>query len=306
MKRSITYYILIFIIKLKGIKKTFSTNPVDYKKLRNDDVLIPRSAYLQKNRRMKTFTELKTTVSEIKPGEESNKLLIFIHGGAFVSGPVQHHWDAVEKIVKQTPYTIWMCNYPKAPEYKISEISENIDRIYDKALEKFNSKDITIMGDSVGGTLTIALVQRLIQKNVVLPYRLILISPVVDATLSNPEIEKIDRADVMLSKKGVSSAKEMCVGDNDLNDTSISPINGKFEGFPRTLLFIAENDITCPDQQLLIKELEKSNVAHEVVFGKGMPHIWPLLPVMKEARSSFKIIIDLLKQQYFADANTLR
>lgn len=286
----------MLIIKLKGIKKAFSANPVDYNKLRNDDVFIPRNAFLKKHMRMQTFVERKTTVSEITPKEASARLLIFIHGGAFVSGPSQHHWDAVKKIVKQTRYTIWMCNYPKAPESKISEISENIDRIYSKALEKFNSTHITILGDSVGGTLSIALVQRLIQNNAALPCRIILISPVMDATLSNPEIENIEKADVMLAKKGVLSAKKMCAGDRGLDDNLISPINGTFEGFPETLLFIAENDITRPDQQLLIEKLEKANVVYQEIFGEGMPHIWPLLPVMKEAKSSFEAIISTLKK----------
>ncbi|MBE8712203.1 alpha/beta hydrolase [Sphingobacterium hungaricum] len=296
MKKSITYYLLVFVIKIKGIKKILSGDPVDYRKLRKDDVFNPRNSYLRKNTHSRTFTVLETTISEISSKEKSSKLLIFIHGGAFVSGPVQHHWDAVEKIVKQTAYTVWMCNYPKAPEHTISQLSENIDHVYGKALEKFNPEDITIVGDSVGGTLAIALVQRLIQKNMILPHRLIVISPVVDATLSNPKIEEIEPLDIMLSKKGVLSAKEMCAGESSLNDASISPINGSFEGFPKTLLFIAENDITYPDQQRLVKKLEKSNIDHQVILGYEMPHIWPLLPVMKEAKSSFNIIIDLLKQ----------
>lgn len=296
MKRSIAYYITILVIKVKGLKKTFSKNPVDYKKLRTDDVPISKNSYFRKNSYMRTFTELQTTISEVKPKDESNKLLIFIHGGAFVSGPSQHHWDAVEKISKQTPYTIWLCDYPKAPEHKISQISANIDHIYSKALENFNPDKITIIGDSVGGTLAIALTQRLIQKNSMLPYRLILISPVMDATLSNPEIDEIDRLDPMLSKKGVLSAKQMCAENNNLNDVSISPINGNFEQFPKTLLFLAEYDITYPDQRLLEKKLEESNVAYDTIVGEGMPHIWPLLPIMKEAKSAFKIIVNVLNQ----------
>lgn len=297
MKKSITYYITLLAIKVKGLKRTFSQSPVDYKKLRQEDVHAPGNTYLRKSHRINTFTERDTTLTEIKPIKESTALLLLIHGGAFVSGPAQHHWDAVKKIAEHTRHTVWLCNYPKAPEHNISLISENIDQVYRKALQQFDSKEITVLGDSVGGTLAIALTQRLIQKEITLPHQLILISPVVDATLSNPEINAVDKLDPMLSKKGVLSAKEMCAEHNDLHDVSISPINGTFERFPKTLLFLAQHDITYPDQQLLVKKLERSHIDHEIVYGEGMPHIWPLLPIMKEAKIAFNRILDVLNER---------
>ncbi len=297
MKVSFTHYILLLAIKFKGLKKIFSEYPINYKKLRNENVYMPKNRFLNKKGRMSTFTLLNSTITEIKGINQPNKLLIFIHGGAFISGPAQHHWNAVEKIVKQTPYTIWLVNYPKAPEYKISTISQNIDEIYDYALERFKSNDISIMGDSVGGTLTIALIQRLLKIDKALPHSLVLISPVMDATLSNPEITEIDKLDPMLSIKGVLSAKEMCAENNNLQDVSISPINGEFENFPKTLLFTAQHDITYPDQKRLVEKFNNANVPYHIVVGERMPHIWPLLPVMKEAKLSFNSIVNhLLKQ----------
>jgi hypothetical protein len=39
--KSPTYYLLTSVIKLKGIKKTFSEDPINYLKLRKDDILFP-------------------------------------------------------------------------------------------------------------------------------------------------------------------------------------------------------------------------------------------------------------------------
>ena len=57
-----------------------------------------------------------------------------------------------------------MCDYPKAPENQITKISENIDTIYSCALKNHQANHISFIGDSVGGTLTTALIQRLIMK----------------------------------------------------------------------------------------------------------------------------------------------
>ncbi|WP_299762673.1 alpha/beta hydrolase [uncultured Dokdonia sp.] len=295
MKLSLTYYITLFVIKLKGLKKAFSQDPIDYKKIRKEDVHQVKGSFFKKHQ-TRTFTILNTSITEITSDKTSGKLVLFIHGGAFISGPAKHHWDTIRTIVKQTNHTIWMCDYPKAPENTISLISQNIDEVYNTALKTYNANQISCIGDSVGGTLITALVQRLVQKEMELPSKIILVSPVMDATLSNPEIEKVDLLDPMLSKKGVLSAKQMCAENNDLENSMISPLYGNFEHFPHTILYVATHDITYPDQKLAIEKLIKANVSIDVIEGKKMPHIWPFLPVMKEAGQALNEIINRLNE----------
>jgi acetyl esterase/lipase len=223
MKPSFSYKITIAILKLMGIKKTFSQDPINFKKVRKQDVHVPKGAYFKKN--AKSFQIAISTVTEINSDSPAKKLVLFIHGGAFISGPVQHHWASARSIVESNQSTVWMCDYPKAPENNIVEISKNLDEIYEVALERFSDYEITLIGDSVGGTLITALTQRLVQQKDKLPKRIVLISPVMDASMSNPEIKKIDQLDPMLSKNGVLSAKKMCAQDMDLSNPMISPLN---------------------------------------------------------------------------------
>jgi acetyl esterase/lipase len=150
------------------------------------------------------------------------------------------------------------------------------------------------MGDSAGGTLTIALTQRLIKTNESLPFKLILISPVLDASIKNQEIDVLDKKDVMLSKIGVLSAMNMC--SESLNDERISPLNGEFKFFPKTYLYIAENDITFPDQIIFASKLNEEKIDNVIQIGKEMPHIWPLLPVMKESKKALNQIINNINE----------
>jgi len=224
MKYSLSYYLILFFIRVKGIKKTFDTDPINYKKLRKEDVPILRNKYFRQQNRLTTFRVSNTEVTEVRSGKESKKLILFIHGGAFVYGPVKHHWDTVEKLSRLTGHTVWMCNYPKAPENKIPEISKNIDEVYIEALQHFDSENIICIGDSVGGTLLIALTQRLIENKMHLPNKLFLISPVIDPSFKNPKIDLIDKTDPILSKKEALSAKLLCAVDGNLNDPLLSPI----------------------------------------------------------------------------------
>lgn len=293
MKKSITYYLTLLVIRLKGIKKNFSQDPINFRKIRRDDVKQPVGRFF-KSYITQSFTISDTVITEVGTASGEDRLLIFIHGGAYISGPAQHHWDSLKKIAQNTKYKIWMCDYPKAPENSISIISENIDRVYQEAIKKFNTDKIAILGDSVGGALAAALTQRLITKNFDLPSKLILISPVMDASMTNPEIATIEPDDPMLSIKGVLSAKKLCAGNLSLKDQLISPLSASFEGFPSTQLFLAENDIMYPDGKLALEKMKAANVKTELVFGEKMPHIWPLLPVMKEAKLALNHIIQFL------------
>ena len=294
MKQSLTYHLTLFVIKLKGIKRNFSGNPIDCKKIRKEDVYQPRGSFFRKYAR--TFNVADSTITEIERNKSSDKILIFIHGGAFISGPAQHHWDSIKEIVKKTAHKVWLCDYPKAPENKIEKISENIDEIYAEALKAHKATNISIIGDSVGGTLTTALIQRLVSRNIGVPSKAILISPVMDSSMTNPKIEGIDKLDPMLSKKGILSAKKMCAGDKDLKDPMISPLYGSFENFPNTILFAGSYDIMYPDEKLAATKMKEANVSLEVIEGEQMPHIWPLLPVMKEAKEALNEIIRVLNE----------
>ncbi len=293
MQHSLTYYLTHAVLKAKGVKRDFSSNPLNYIKIRNEDIYHPSGNFYKKYITKKWEIE-KSKLIEIQYKLRANRLLLYIHGGAFVSGPAQHHWDSLKTISKKSNTIIWMCDYPKAPEHSLYEIAESIDAVYAAALEKYPSYEITLMGDSAGGTLIAALTQRLLKSKKQLPQDIILISPVMDASLSNPSIPKIDSLDPMLSYEGVLSAKKMYARSLPLKSAEVSPLYGSFEGFPKTTFFIASYDITYPDQLLAIEKMKDSGVAVEVIEGDQMPHIWPLLPVMKEAKIALKHIIGLL------------
>ncbi|MFD3001267.1 alpha/beta hydrolase fold domain-containing protein [Pontibacter toksunensis] len=286
---SITYYIILLVLKLKGVKENFSRTPFDVGRLRKEDVPVP-SKKLLLGASTSTFKIEKTTVTEIIPskGAASDYLLLYCPGGAYVYGPTELNWKSIAHLAESTRTKAWLLNYPKAPETNIQEIAVNIDEVYAEALKSYPPSKIILIGDSVGGSLLLSLVQRLVKAGEETPGKLILISPVLDASMSNPKIDQIDKVDPILCKCGVLSAKKLCAGDVGLKNPIISPLYGSFRNFPATHVFIAENDIMMPDQKLAVGRMLDENVKVEVIDGKSMPHIWPLLPVMKEAKLALK------------------
>lgn len=294
--KSILFHLTILYLRLKGYKKMFSHDPMWYEKFRKDDVFeAPKK--LVNAFQVRDFQIAETKVTEIVPKEPSknsatNKdyVVLFIHGGAMIGGPGKHHWDSVHYMVKRTKVKFWLINYPKAPEHKITQITQNVDAVYAEARKTHESSQIFLMGDSAGGNLIFALTQRLIKNGEEPPKALIPITPAVDVTFTNEAIDLLDKRDPILSKKGVVSTANMSSGGVDLADPMMSPINGSFEKFPKTLMFIAGRDILCPDAKVVAYEMKKAGVPLEVVDETHMIHIWPLLPVIREAKDALNKI----------------
>ncbi len=234
-------------------------------------------------------------VTEIFPkGIASKKVILYFHGGALVYGPTQLHWNTISRIIKKTNTKAFLVDYPKAPEHQIREVNDEIDGIYNYLLTIYPPDNIIVMGDSAGATLAILLIQRLIKKGLPLPRATILISPVLDCSMSNPAIIAIDKVDIMLSRKGVLSAKRMSAGNMDLQSEEISPLFGSFKGFVPTYLFTATCDVMHADAKLFVGKLQKENVQIEVIVGEGMPHVWPLLPLMSESKVALKKVSEII------------
>nr|WP_315171820.1 alpha/beta hydrolase [uncultured Flavobacterium sp.] len=295
--KSISFYIITTIIKLKGIKSIFSIAPINYFKLRKSDIKTPNKKHLL-NQESNKINIKKTILTEIIPINVINeeKIILYCPGGAFVYGPTDTNWKFCSTIAKETKLRSFLIDYPKAPEVTIEEINANIDAVYDFLVEQKSIKNIAMIGDSVGGTLLMLLVQRLVKiENAIVPKSIYLISPVTDCSLTNPEILLKDKNDIMLSRNGILSAKLMCAGNINLKSEIISPLYGSFKNFIPTYLFIVENDIMQPDQERLVDKMIIENVNFKVYRGHDMPHIWPLLPVMKEAKDALNTIIENIK-----------
>ncbi len=292
---SFGYSVVKLALKLKKEKQSWSTDPIDYKKKRKQNVLRP-SRWLLSGSTFQTRKIDDTSITSITPKNKSTEVLFFYcHGGAFVYGPTREHWIALSKIAKGAKATAWMIDYPKAPEFKIKEVTENVFKAYLEAIKVFDPSKIILIGDSAGGNLILTLTQRLIKENLELPNRLIPISPLIDASLTNSKIREIDLLDPILSYKGVASAKKMLAGDVPLTDPLISPIHGVLTNFPPIHMFSSEVDIFTPDQELFVAKAKKEGVEVEVIEGKNMPHVWPILPIMPEAKAAIRKIISIAK-----------
>ena len=88
------------------------------------------------------------------------------------------------------------------------------------------------MGDSAGGGLALGLAEALRDEGDTLPEELILISPWVDLTMSNPDMKDYVKHDPMLGIDGLRRMGEVWANGLELTDPKVSPIFGDLSGLP--------------------------------------------------------------------------
>ena len=213
--------------------------------------------------------------------------VFYFHGGAYINQPNNQQTTMAARTAKETGAEVVLMVYPKEP---VSTCSEAYDACISYYLEYISQKDcgkVVFMGDSAGGGLALGLAQTLRDMGESGPEELILISPWVDLTMSNPDMQDYLEKDAMLGIDGLRRMGEVWAGELDVTDSRVSPLYGDMTGLCPVVLTTGSWEILYPDTQLLHEKLQEAGVDVTYVVGERMMHCYPICPIpeAKEAQS---------------------
>ncbi len=234
----------------------------------------------QQNRTVFTITP--------KEGIKNDTVILYLHGGAYVAEMSQKHWEFIQAIVQDTGATVILPDYPLTPKYHYQDVFHMIVPVYTQLLQKTDSQNIIIIGDSAGGGMALALCEYLQEKQIMEPRKAILISPWLEVGLENPAIDSVQKDDKKLSKESLKIAGLAYAGGNqeNLKNYLVSPLYGNVENLNNIVIYTGTYDILNPD----VKELVKKNANIVVKEYEGKSHIW-LIDEREEAKEEYQDFI---------------
>jgi acetyl esterase/lipase len=233
----------------------------------------------------------------IKPKEKgSDKVVLYLHGGAYVSTIKKYHWKFVEELILKTNATIVIPDYPLAPSSNCENAIDFVGQLYQELLKKYTSENIDLMGDSSGGGLALGFAMQLSKENKPQPHQIILLFPWLDVTMSNKDILEIDKKDKILGIEPLQIAGKAFAGELDLKDYRVSPIYGDFSGLGKISVFVGTHDLFVADCRKLKSLAKTSNISMNYFEYPKMFHGW-VLASMQESKVAKNQISSLIKNE---------
>ena len=227
---------------------------------------------------------------------EPARTILYFHGGAYVRNFTKYHWELIAAIATATASRVIAPDYPLAPDYQSDEMYSYLADLqpYLETLE--NSGPITIMGDSAGGGLALAYSQWLAVRQCQVINQIILLSPWLDLSMSNPAIYGVTQRDKMLSVRGLLMAGSSYANELPLQDYRVSPLFGDYGNLPPISLFIGTNDLFWPDcvklRDLCLKKAQPVNYFEY----PSMFHVWMSVVNLPESKAAIKQVAALVSK----------
>ncbi|MBQ8967096.1 alpha/beta hydrolase fold domain-containing protein [Ruminococcus sp.] len=215
----------------------------------------------------------------------SSKKVLFIHGGGFIAEAMYIHWSFCRSLAADTGCEIFFPQYPLVPESNAEKANDMLMRVYERLLKECAPEDLTVMGDSAGGTLALSLSMLARDKGLPLPKNIILISPGFSiGEMTEAEKKRaayLEKQDFILSGFPIEKVKVLWRGDLAEDDYRANVSGSSVEGLPPITMFSGTHDTLNIPARRYAEKLKKAAHPHIYIEKKGGIHDYALSPKNK-------------------------
>lgn len=216
-----------------------------------------------------------------------DKVILYIHGGGFVSGSAEMKRDFTFYLAKKVGYNVFSANYSLAPENPFPKPLEDCYEIYKMLLTEYQANNIYLLGESAGGNLVISTILLAKQRNLQMPMGCVLISPTVQYVDMLPSYFKNEKSDCMLDRTFIDEVRATYLKkETDYVNPLISPLYADYTGFPKSLIICSDSEFLFDDSKLLHKKMLSFDCESDIKVYSNMMHAFAIIPSFKNSRSA--------------------
>lgn len=206
----------------------------------------------------------------------SNACILHLHGGAYVSGGMLQCRTIISPICAYAGVPALTFAYRLAPNDPYPAQLEDAERAYQYLISQGISPErMVFVGESAGGNLALALAMRLRDRGEKLPAGIALLSPWVDLAQRGESYRTLAHLDATLNADELmESALSFAGSPERLTDPEISPVYGRFDGFPPVEIHCGTQEILLSDSESLEKAMLRDGVRAHLIRWEGMCHVF--------------------------------
>lgn len=234
----------------------------------------------------------------IPAGADREKVVLYVHGGGYVSGSCSDHRSVVAKLARYSGISHLLYEYRLAPEHPFPAALEDSVAVYRWLLDSgFRPENIVMAGESAGGGLCLATLLALKERNLPMPVAGVAISPWTDLTCSGESYRTKNKVSPAPLNSWTVFSRHYA-GSHDPSDPLISPLFGDLKGLPPLFINSAVDDELFDDGEQFSLRAKEAGVDVQFRPGEGMIHCYPLLaPMFPEAEVAMLEIAGFIKRQ---------
>lgn len=206
-------------------------------------------------------------------------LVVHLHGGGYIRGESADTWDWLEDVRTRAGVAAAMVHYRMPPRWPFAAAYDDaLDAVRGIAgsLSEYQAPWV-LSGDGAGAGLALAVTQALRDREETLPGALVLTSPWVDLTGTDPLRGRQEGADPSLSSTMLSRCAEIYTAGAIAGDPRISPVHGSMEGLPPVHLTVGGDELLLGDALALRGRLLDAGVEVTYLEQPGAWNNYPLI-----------------------------
>lgn len=230
-------------------------------------------------------------------GPKKRKLILYLHGGAFIYPPVFFHWRFLHDLCLRTHCDALLPVYPKSPEYVCEYSVKTLLEYYQNISESKQYDEIHLVGDSAGACLCLVVAQEAHKNGWQKPTTTTLLSPCVDLSHTRQkEMRALQNKDNMLQLDRVIILNAIWQGHLPIQHPWVSPVFGDFSGVDNLYVYYGSDEILQPDDLFLKETYEKAGKTGHFHEYEGMFHTFAMFPIPEGFRA-VKEMANTIKNQ---------
>lgn len=231
-----------------------------------------------------------------------DRVVVYLHGGAFVVGGRYLHRQLMSRIAEQTRSSVIAVDYRQLPDHPVSaSIADGLDA-YRYVLESgVPASQVVIMGDSAGGYLTFQVALAAEAAGLPMPAGLIALSPLIDFDGTAKVSAESAETCALFPKhcfdglaKVVQRASRRAGEGHALPD---APSRAALHGLPPSLIQASSSEMVFPDAEAMTASLLAAGVDVELQVWDDQVHVFQAAAgILPEAAQALEEIV-----QFFDD-----
>jgi epsilon-lactone hydrolase len=211
------------------------------------------------------------------PGAETDRAVLYLHGGGYVIGSVKTHRDLMGRVSRGAHARVLGLNYRLAPENPFPAAVDDALSAYRWLLAQgLKPERIAVAGDSAGGGLVVATLVAIRDAKLHLPAAGVCLSPWVDLEGIGESMKTRAQADPVVQREALVGMAQAYLQGKDPRTPLAAPLYADLKGLPPLLIQVGDAETLLDDSNRLAERAREAGVQVKLEVWPEMIHVWQL------------------------------